>query len=512
MEEFSSHESAGRTDADRERHFELSLDLLCIAGLDGYFRRVNPAWTRVLGWSEAELLSRPVADFMHPEDRERTLQARADLAKGIPVQGLENRYLCKDGSYRWLAWQSTVEPSASVVFGVARDITERRRAEHEALILGKLKSTGILAAGIAHDFNNLLTSLMLNLEMLEFTGALTEKQIKHLRQAQESGHSAQTLTQQFLILADGGNSARKLMDCKSLLVQALQLALTGSVCKGIHDVAADLWAAELDEAQIAQAVGNLVLNAREAMPTGGTVQLRAENVVLAERSGIELPAGNYVRISVTDEGAGIVPDILPRIFDPYFSTKKRGAQKGMGLGLTICHAVAQKHGGAVVVESAAGKGATFHLYLPASNKTDVKKPSGSVTPSARRTKILVMDDEDNMRAIMAQTLAQFGYDAELAKNGEEAVALYETAQSSGHPFDVVLLDLTVKGGMGGAETMTVLRKRTPTVRAVLMSGYSQEDTFRDYARHGFRAALAKPFRAETLRTVLSEVVACTGAS
>jgi PAS domain S-box-containing protein len=507
MEEPPSLDSTRRIEADRERHFDLSLDLLCVAGLDGRFRRVNPAWTRVLGWSEAELLARPVADFMHPEDRERTLQARENLANGTPVRGLENRYLCRDGSFRWLEWQSAIEPSGSTVFAVARDITESRRVEHEALILGKLKSTGILAAGIAHDFNNLLTSLMLNLEMLALTGAITERQAEHLRQAQEAGHAARTLTQQFVILADGGNTARKLTEPNGLLVKSLELALAGSNCEGVHDIAADLWTAELDEGQITQAISNIVVNARESMPHGGKVQLRAENVLITERRGIELPVGEYVRVSISDTGPGMPPDVLPRIFDPYFSTKKRGSQKGMGLGLTICHAVIQKHGGAVVVDSAVGKGSTFHLYLPASTQAGANGPVPAAAPAARRTKILVMDDEDSMRLVMAQTLLQFGYEAELAKNGEEAVALYETAHQSGHPFDVVLLDLTVKGGMGGAETMTVLRERMPTVRAVLMSGYSHENTFRDYARHGFRAALAKPFRMETLRSVLSEVVA-----
>ncbi|MEZ0218036.1 MAG: ATP-binding protein [Rariglobus sp.] len=495
--------------AERDRLFNLSLDLLCVAGLDGYFRQVNPSWTRVLGWTPEELLARPVADFMHPEDRERTLQARAGLAKGVPVRGLENRYLCKDGAYRWLSWQSSVEPGAKTVFAVARDITERRQADQERLVLSKLESTGILAGGIAHDFNNLLASLLLNLEMIEVFGPLNDRQKPLLRQALETVESSQTLTEQLLTFADGGAWSRNLTDLRPLLQHSLELGLGGSSLLGECLLPPDLWPAEVDASQISQVVRNLVLNAREASAEGGRVMLRAENLPLAACNTPNLRPADYLHISVHDEGAGIPAEALPKVFDPYFSTKRRGPQKGMGLGLTICHAVVQKHGGTLLIDSTPGGGTTVHCYLPAALPAAAilhENRTAHHSAPVASNKILVMDDEAGLREIVALTLSQIGYTTALAKNGEEAVALYTEARNSGAPFAAVILDMTVKGGMGGGETIRILRDQDPHVRAVLMTGYSQEETLRDFARHGFSSALTKPFSMENLRTTLSAVL------
>jgi PAS domain S-box-containing protein len=494
--------------AGRERHFNQSLDLLCIAGLDGYFKEVNPSWTRVLGWTREELLARPVEDFMHPEDRARTLQARANLAKGVPLRELENRYLCKDGSYRWLSWQSSIDPAGSTVFAVARDITERRQVENEHLILSKLKSTGVLAGGIAHDFNNLLTGIMLNLEMLRLTGDMNPEQKKHIQQALDTANAAHAVTQQLLTFSSGGDSARKTLDLRVLLQQSLDLGLSGSNSRGDSQFPTDLWPAEVDEDQITQVIRNLVLNAREAMPSGGMVILRAENLTVEPSHRLDLAPGNYLRISVKDEGPGIPAEILPKIFDPYFSTKQRGIQKGMGLGLTICHSVIQKHGGTIKIDSVAGRGTTVLCYLPASElPLVVPTLSPDSFSSAASHKILVMDDEESIRNVLAQTLIRLGYTVESAKDGREALSLYENASAQGSPFDAVLLDLTVKGGMGGAETIKILRERSPEVQAVLLTGYNQEQTFREYSAHGFRAAISKPFQIQKLRHVLSSVLA-----
>lgn len=495
---------------DRERLFELSLDLLCIAGLDGYFKQVNPSWTRVLGWSKEELLSRPVHDFMHPEDRERTLQARANLAKGIPVRGLENRYLCKDGSYRWLSWQSSIEPGASTVFAVARDVTERRQADHQHLVLSKLESMGVLAGGIAHDFNNLLASLMLSVEMVGVIGPTTEQQKELLRQAVDIVRSSKYLTQQLLTVAHLDSGSARPTDLKPLLRDAMDLALSGSSLIGQCTLAPDLWTACVNETQLGQVIRNLVLNAKDASPPGGTIHLRAENKALTSSLMPELPSGDYVHISVTDQGAGISADTLTKVFDPYFSTKERGQQKGMGLGLTICHAVIQKHGGAIVIDSSPGSSTTVHCYLPGTPAIPpvANAPAAAIPVTAPNSsrKILVMDDEPYLLEMVAQSLTQMGYTAELAKTGEEAIALYEQAHTNGHPFAAVLLDLTIRGGMGGAETIRILRERDPAVRAVLMTGYNHTVTLGDHARHGFNAALAKPFLMETLRTTLTEVL------
>jgi PAS domain S-box-containing protein len=349
-----------------DRFFELSLDLLCIAGLDGFFKRVNPSWTRVLGWSVEELLSRPVADFMHPDDRERTLQARARLAKGIPVIGLENRYRCKDGTYRWLSWQSSLYSEAGLVIAVARDITERRQSDEERLVLSKLESTAVLAGGMAHDFNNLLASLLLNLELLRLVGPVNEAQASHVRQALETVRAAHGLTKQLVSFAHGSRVPGSVLDLKPLLRSAIEAAPAAPRVRFECDIAPDLWPVESEEAQLKQVVNNLIVNALEAMSSGGgVISLRAHNVVL---DGVQPEAGasgRHVCFVVTDGGSGISPETRDKVFDPYFSTKRRGPQKGMGLGLTICHAILRQHGGQILVEANPGGGTSVRCYLPA---------------------------------------------------------------------------------------------------------------------------------------------------
>lgn len=352
-------------DADFRRLFDLSLDLLVVASLDGHFIKVNPAWTRTLGWSEAELLARPIEDFMHPEDRERTLAARAELAKGVVLRGLENRYLCKDGSYRWLSWQSSVELGERKVFAVARDITERLELERERLIISKLESIGVLAAGIAHDFNNLLGALMLNLDLIAVSGSLDTAQDVNLRRARESVYAAEALAKQLISLAQGGTAVRRPVMLQALIEQAIAAALNGTNIKVELSFAANVWPIDGDEAQLRQLIGNLVLNAREAMDSGGTLRVRIDN--LPAETGAH--GANHVRITVADSGSGIASEIMANIFDPYFSTKQRGVQKGMGLGLTVSRAIVQKHGGTITVESTVGKGTVVTVQLPAAKPT-----------------------------------------------------------------------------------------------------------------------------------------------
>jgi PAS domain S-box-containing protein len=497
----------------RDLLFELSLDLLCVAGLDGYFKEVNPSWTRVLGWSREELLSRPIVEFMHPEDRERTLRARQNLARGIPVRDLENRYRCKDGSYRWLSWQSSIEPGAATVIAVARDITAHRQAEKERLILSKIESTGTLAGGIAHDFNNLLASLLLNLEMIGLVGPLTTQQQTHLRQAHDTIQSARALIQQLVVFAQGEVSVRLLTDPRELLRESLELALRGSNIRGETDFAPDLRPIEVDAAQIGQAIRNLVLNARESMPGGGVVRLKADNITQPAGSRLKLPPGDYVRITVSDEGSGISPDALPNIFDPYFSTKPRGHQKGMGLGLTICHSVMQKHGGSIEVSSSPGRGTTVICHLPAARPGPGSAPPPPLSAStARSRKILIMDDEPSLLDIVAQITTRLGYEVATAADGDAAISLFEKALHDGAPFVAALLDLTVRGGKGGAETLHALRGRDPAIRAILMTGYNDAEAVRHHLEHGFAATLAKPFTSESLRATLETVLGVSPAA
>jgi CheY-like chemotaxis protein len=250
----------------------------------------------------------------------------------------------------------------------------------------------------------------------------------------------------------------------------------------------------------------MVLNAREAMPQGGVVSVRAENVVLGSHNKPSLPPGDYVRVSIADRGGGIAKEMLPKIFDPYFSTKQRGDQKGMGLGLTICHTVIQKHGGAIDVESELGVGTTFHIHLPASRKGlgDEKASVPKILP--RHGRILVMDDAEGMRKVFGVLLQRMGHEVELVEEGQRAIEVYRGAKGQGRPFDAVILDLTIRGGMGGQETILALRRIDPAAKAIVMSGYTDDPVVQEHERHGFEAALEKPFDIGKLQEVLSQVL------
>jgi signal transduction histidine kinase/ActR/RegA family two-component response regulator len=398
------------------------------------------------------------------------------------------------------------------IIGIARDVTERKSAEHDRLVLGKLESTGILAGGIAHDFNNLLTSILLHAEMAAEPGTTPAETAESLATIRQGALAAQVLTQQLITFARGGTALREPTVLSSLLRESVPLALSGSSHRAELSIPEELWPAEVDVGQIGQVVRNLVLNAREAMSDGGTVSIRAGTAVLSDGNAHGLRAGRYVEIVVADEGPGIAPDVLPRLFDPYFSTKMRGPQKGMGLGLTICHSVVQRHGGAIAVESELGRGTSFLVLLPACDETPHAAGDGVVATShaSGTARVLVMDDEPMVLRTCAVLLRRLGYDTELVADGCEAVEAYERARSEGRSFDAVLLDLTVRGRMGGKEAVRELLARDPHARAIVMSGYSDDDVMREYTRFGFCERLTKPFDTAAVREVLGRVTSgCT---
>ena len=406
-----------------------------------------------------------------------------------------------------VAMEAIVFESGQACRVTLTDITERRRAEADRLILNKLESTGILAGGIAHDFNNLLTVVLLHLEMAQSLTPPDEKLARHIEEAKQTSLLARGLTAQLVTFAEGGAPIRRAMPLSGMIQESVRPALSGSNVRCEFSLAEDLWMAEVDAGQIGQVIRNVVLNAREAMPQGGVVFVRAENVVLSPQEQPTLPAGEYVRVSIADNGAGIAKEALPKIFDPYFSTKQRGQQKGMGLGLTICHAVVQKHGGAIGVESEVGVGTTFHIYLPTARKLGDGGKALAPAGVPRHGRVLVMDDEEAVRKVVGLTLWAMGHEVDLAEDGRMAVEVYKKAKSLGRHFDVVILDLTVRGGMGGQETIQALLKIDPTVKAIAMSGYVNHPVILETERHGFKGTLAKPFDGAKLQEILSRVMA-----
>jgi nitrogen-specific signal transduction histidine kinase/CheY-like chemotaxis protein len=389
--------------------------------------------------------------------------------------------------------------------GIIVDISEAKKREKERLVLSKLESTGMLAAGLAHDFNNLLAIILGNLQVAKMSLDLGEQIAVFLDAAEKGVLSARELTRQLITFSKEELPIKKPVVLSHLLREQALFTLSGSSVKSDFSFAPDLWAVEADENQLAQSFRNIILNSREAMPQGGIIMVKAENVEVTGDGRWPLPTGNYVKITISDQGSGIPEKILPRIFDPYFSTKQRGIQKGMGLGLTICHSVIKKHGGLITATSKPDEGTTMTIYLPAS-ATQISIRSSPKDHAARDSKILIMDDEEMVRTMARALLGRMGFQVEVAEKGEQAVELYQKAMALECPFDAVILDLTVRGGMGGKETIEKLLQIDPGVRAIVSSGYDEDPVMRNYDQYGFKGVLAKPYLISDLSDALAKVL------
>lgn len=466
---------------------------------------VNPAYCAMYGYSAEEMLQLQVDD-LHPKDAvahakaEFAAQARREkvLSPNLPC-------LRKDGSvfFADVNTRPVTIAGQPMVVGFFTDVTIRRQVEADRANLSKLESTGLLAAGIAHDFNNLLTTIQLGVDLarteITHQGTLRDT----LQDVLDATQAARNLTRQFITLSHGCVPNRQLVEVEPLVRSAVRLVLSGTNVACQITASSPHQAAVLDADQIGQVVRNLALNAREAMPDGGKITITLDKVALPAGNETSLPPGDYLKLKIADEGKGIPPEVLPRIFDPYFSTKRRGEQKGMGLGLTVCHSIVRKHGGAITVESAPQQGTIFDVFLPASDLARPAKPPTSACPPAGR--VLVMDDEANVRKLIGLAADRSGWEVTPATNGEEAIEHYRRALESGRPYDVVLLDLTVRTGMGAVDTVRVLRELHPSVHALVMSAYANHEVIEQYAAYGFANALIKPFSLASLRGLLSQI-------
>ncbi len=389
---------------------------------------------------------------------------------------------------------------------VIRDITVRKKMESEVLKTQKLESIGILAGGIAHDFNNLLQAILGNISLAKMLTNPKENTSHLLEEAEKASEQAKELNYRLLTFSRGGDPVRRTASVKNLLKESISLCLSGSKVACEVSLPEDLDLIEVDKGQMTQVFNNLLINAKEAMPDGGTVEISASNVRITGNDNLPLREGQYVKIAVTDHGAGISEKHLPRIFDPYFSTKDRGSEKGMGLGLAICHSIIAKHGGHIGVESEVGGGTSFYVYLPASPKSIAEeKTEKDVGLFAGRGRVLLMDDDERVRRITGAMLQQLGYDVEFARNGEEAIERYRREKESGKRFDAVILDLTVQGGIGGEEALRKLREIDPEVKAVISSGYADDPVIKNFRAYGFLGAIAKPYTIEKLMALLEKL-------
>lgn len=423
------------------------------------------------------------------------------------IVGLANHtgLIARDGSVRSIADSGApIRDKESKIIGVVlvfRDITNEKKMEEELLKVRKLESVGVLAGGIAHDFNNILSAILGNIELASFRLKNEDREAEILlSEARRATKRATKLTRQLLTFSKGGEPIREAASLAELIMESADFILRGSqvVCK--HEIPENLWMVEVDSGQISQVIQNIILNAKHAMPEGGTITVRCANVEDPAREALlSVDKGYYVRITISDTGVGIPGTIINKIFDPYFSTK----QEGSGLGLAICYSIINKHDGFLTVNSSPGKGAVFTIYLPAiitcGKKVSEKSQPGSAVKAAR---IMVMDDDSMLRELARSQLQALGHSTVLVADGEQAVNKYQELQDSGHPVDLVIMDLTIPGGMGGQEAARRLLRLDAGAKIVVASGYSNDPVLANYREYGFCAAVAKPFDLGELSRVI----------
>ena len=494
-----------------ERKLALHLDqtVVGVVEFDRELRVVywNPAAERIFGWTRSEALGQPW-DFMLPADQRGAVkEVWQSLHAGSGGWQNTNHTLTRDGRSILCEWFNTAlrddDGRITGFMSVAVDVSDRERRVEATARAQRLESLAILAGGIAHDFNNLLTGILANLSLVQTDHPPPEEHDEMVREAEAAAHRAQSLTRQLLTFSKGGAPAKAVLDLAPVVREAASFAVRGAAGALDLDLSEGLWPVEADAGQVDQVVHNLVLNALEALP-GGTVQVSLGNEVV-EEGGPPVRPGAYVRLRVTDRGPGIPAELQPKIFDPFYSTKQRGS----GLGLAVSHSIVTRHGGAMEVRSKPGEGTTFEVFFPACpgrTPRRVMPRSGSCVVAAAaavaRGRVMVMDDEETIRRVAERVLSGMGCDVVAVADGAEAVALHAAAREAGRPFDLVVLDLTVPGAMGGVEALARMRQLDPEVRAVVSSGYSDAATLTDHRSHGFVAVMPKPWTAVDLRRVV----------
>lgn len=478
---------------------------------EGIYTYSSAGVVDVLGYSSDEVRGAAFYQLMPAEEAERSKTAFLTYrSQGKRFAEAAQLFTHRDGSER------IIETHAQPVFdecgrvtgylGIHRDITERLTQEEEAANVEHLKALGLLAGGIAHDFNNLLAAIFGNIELARMDIPPESEVGQILADSAAAMEKAQRLTGQLLAFTRGVSPVLQPTSVSDLVHETCRFALRGTDVRCEHGVPEDLWTADIDPGQIWQVLINILTNAREAMPHGGTIWVMGENVHVPERFPLPLAAGRYVKLSFRDEGAGVGQHELPRVFDPYFTTKTSGSRKGTGIGLAVCRTIVEKHGGCITLESDLGRGTTVTFFLPARNPevAPAAPPVEAESPTrGRGCHILLLEDEPDVRDAGRRMLHRLGHTVTAVSDGADAIKLYRQArEEGGRPFDLVLLDLTVRGGMGGRDTLKHLRLLDGDVVAVVTSGYAEDPVIEEYRYYGFTAALTKPFSMKTLEETI----------
>lgn len=469
---------------------------------------MNKVAEKLTGWSLSEAREQPLSRVFNIISEVTRMPCENPVEKVLATGGiieLENHTLliAKDGTERVIADSGApIMDSKSLTIGVVlvfRDMTEKQKLLDALQRTDKLDSLGVLAGGIAHDFNNMLAGIFGYIDLARESNDIT-RMSDYLEKSLSVYNRARNLTQQLLTFSKGGIPHRETSDLSHLIKESSAFALSGSQVACDYDIAKDLWLADFDKNQIGQIIDNLVINAQQAMPSGGKILISARNTIIRVGENPLLKAGKYIKMSVADTGTGIKADLLKRIFDPFFTTKPTGH----GLGLATCYAIMQKHEGCIDVESVIGQGTTFHIFLPAAQQGVLHAVCQSSVSHKGSGRILIMDDETCIREIVARFLESMGYTTLEAKNGEEALLICADAAKNGPQIDGAILDLTIPGGMGGKETIARLRKEFPLLPVYASSGYSEDPVMARPTEYGFTDSIRKPFRRDELATLLNK--------
>ncbi len=478
--------------------------IVVVTGADARFVFVNQRVNEIAGYSIAEMMSMTIKDIVHPEDLPTVAGRYRKRLEGKNVtEQYEIRIITKDGRVVpvELTAARTIWHGESASITIVRDVSERKKREEELTRASKLESLGVLAGGIAHDFNNLLTGIVGNASLAKMRSDPEDRIYTILTNLENASMRAKDLTQQLLTFAKGGAPVKKTVSIAEVIKDSANFAVSGSNTNCDITIADNLWPVEADEGQISQVIHNLVINAKQSMPGGGTIRISVENAVISTEDISPIKEGRYVKLTIRDSGVGIPESHLLKIFDPYFTTK----QQGSGLGLSTVYSIIKNHNGYISVASQAGAGTTFSIHLPVSEKEPSATGFTGITLQKGSGRILLMDDEEIVREVAKEMLAELGYEAGFARDGKEAIDLYKEAMASGRPFDVVIMDLTIPGGMGGKEAILDLLQIDPGVKAVVSSGYSDDAVMSDWLHYGFSAVIAKPYRISELSSVIHQV-------
>lgn len=507
-------EVAART-KDRNQLWELSCDVMIRCRFDGIIIALNPAWEQLLGWHETQLLGASIFDFIHPDDVASTRATVQRSAEDDSSLNYENRYRCTDGSYRWISWSS--RQADGVINAVGRDITAEKeqaqalaRAEAQLRQSQKMEAVGQLTGGLAHDFNNLLTGISGSLELLEkrIEQGRVESLAQYVSVAQTATRRAAALTHRLLAF-----SRRQTLDPMATdvgeLVNDLRELLNRTVGPSVKletQLGEDLWPTLVDRNQLENALLNLAINARDALPDGGTLTIDTSNKLLDDRAALELdvPPGQYVRVCVRDTGVGMSKDVVTQAFDPFFTTKPLGM--GTGLGLSMVYGFTRQSGGQVSIQSEPDHGTNICLYLPhvalnavPGDTESEQEPISQASGGAGET-VLVVDDEPAVRMLVVEILEELGYRVLQAADGKIGLRILQSESVA-----LLVTDVGLPGGMNGRQLADAARQHAPQLSVLFITGYAESAVMGNGQLEPGMRLVTKPFTIEALIARIEEL-------